>query len=144
MRKLAGDADSCEKELVATTQYDSYTRTGASSCAIAPDFCPAGGTPVAPPTAAYAIPVPFLNSDFAKVRIELTMATRALDAGSLALLVNGTGVPDAALGATVAATETHYYAERAAAEVGWNTWLSGDMVCAPQSKHACAAAVPIC
>jgi hypothetical protein len=56
MRKLAGQADSCEQELVAggdSAHYDSYTRIGAKSCAIAPKFCPPGGTPIAPPTAAY-------------------------------------------------------------------------------------------
>ena len=32
------------------------------------------------------------------------------------------------LAATVSAAEQRYNAERAAAEVGWNTWLSGDML----------------
>jgi hypothetical protein len=73
--------------------------------------------------------VPFLNDHYAKVRIELTTSTGgALEADSFELLANDTAVPDAALIATVAAAESRYQAERSAAEVGWNTWLSGDMV----------------
>jgi hypothetical protein len=82
---------------------------------------------------------------------------------TLVLQVNGTAVDDAALAAAISQPEQQYYTERMAAEVGWNTWLSNDMlthallphgtVCAFRHKftlddaigsHACSREALLC
>ena len=129
MRRLAGSGDSCERELVADDKYDSYTRDSSGpACTIPPDFCPSGGQPITPPTAAYAIPVPFLpGATTSKLRIEITTSLDAIDREGLMLLANGTKVSDSSLSAVVVPAERRYFSERAEAEHGWNTWLSGDV-----------------
>lgn len=100
-----------------------------------------GGTP---PSAAYAIPVPFLpGASFSKIRLELTTSIGALIAGSLSFLANGSAVPDAALSATVAESERRYFAERQAQEFGWNTWLSGDMLTHAYLPHGIALSLAL-
>jgi hypothetical protein len=131
MRKLASSADSWQEVVEATTQpYTAYTRQ--ASCPTDSSFCPAGAAP--PPagagangTAGFAIPIPFLpGRTYAKLRLELTLW--ATVPTRLALLANGTAVAANKLSAAVSAAERRYDAERAANEVGWNTWLSHDML----------------
>jgi hypothetical protein len=94
--------------------------------------------------AAYAIPVPFLpGRDFSKLRAEVTTWDAPLPAGSLTLLANGTAVPDEQLSAVVEAAEVRYFAERAAAEMGWNTWLSDDMLTHALLPHGLAVTVAL-
>lgn len=79
-------------------------------------------------TAKYAIPVPFFPSATAsRLRLEFTAAPGQQPA-RLALLANGSTVAADALRPNVDKAEVQYFAERAAAEVGWNTWLSDDML----------------
>ena len=131
MRKLASSADKWQDMVRATSQpYTAYTRQ--ASCPTDSTFCPAGAAP--PPagagangTAGYAVPIPFLpERTFAKLRLELTLG--AAVPTKLVLLMNGTAVAQHKLSATVAPAERRYNEERAANEVGWNTWLSRDML----------------
>ena len=46
----------------------------------------------------------------------------------LSLRINGSEVAPSKLSAEVSEVELRYERERAAAEVGWNTWLSQDML----------------
>jgi hypothetical protein len=145
MRKLQGSSDSCEKQLH-TGEYDSYTR---DSCINNTSFCPPGtpapvpAPPKIPGVAAYAIPVPFLPGlTYSKVRVEITTAVIASPV-SLTLKINGTAVPDHALSSTVAAPELKYHSERALAERGWNTWLSGDMLTHALLPHGIAVSMAL-
>lgn len=130
MRMLVGSTASCAKQLENKLGFTSYTKIGAPGCAIDLTFCP--HEPSTPAMATYAIPVPFLpalsgeKATFSKVRLELTAGKVAPT--FLRLKMNGSVVPDAILSSTVALPEIRYYEERAAAEVGWNTWLSNDML----------------
>lgn len=127
MRKLAGG--DCGGELVSSTQYTAYVRPDTFQCKIAPEFCPAAaGQKGGPATADYAIQIPFLpGAASAKLRLELTVAG-SHPPTRLRLLANGTEIPASAFSAVVAPAEARYHAERAKAEVGWNTWVSGDML----------------
>ena len=134
MRKLASAADRWQDLLQATTQpYTAYTRR-ASCPSAGGSFCPAGAPPSpagagANGTAGYAIPVPFLpGRTYSKLRLELTLG--ATVPTRLALLANGTALTASKLelDSTVSAAEQRYDVERAANEVGWNTWLSRDML----------------
>ena len=148
MRKLSSvGGDSCEKQLH-TGHYDSYTR---DSCINSTTFCPHAGTPSpspAPPpelpgVAAYSIPVPFLPGfAYSKLRMEVTTAAVASPI-TLTLKMNGTAVPNSALVSTVAAPELKYHSERALAERGWNTWLSGDMLTHALLPHGIAVSMAL-
>ena len=71
--------------------------------------------------------MPFLpGASSAKLRLELTLG--AVVPNRLALLTNGTVLTSAGTSPVVAAAEQRYFAERAQAEVGWNTWLTKDML----------------
>jgi hypothetical protein len=109
-----------------------YTRQASCPGHDGRSFCPAGAA--APPpgvgangTAGYAVPIPFLpGRSYAKLRLELTLG--AVLPTRLSLRINGTAVAASKLSATVSQHERRYDTERAAAEVGWNTWLSRDML----------------
>ena len=62
---------------------------------------------------------------------------------ALTLKMNGTAVPDSALSSKVMASELKYHAERARAERGWNTWLSGDMLTHALLPHGIAVSVAL-
>jgi hypothetical protein len=61
------------------------------------------------------------------VRLEYTIHPGDVPV-SLALLANGVEVPTSSLSAETPGSERQYFSERVEAEVGWNTWLSGDML----------------
>lgn len=79
----------------------------------------------------------FPNKTYSRLRLEFTAAPEE-NTTHLQLLVNGTEVPASALSPTTNAAEERYFTERAAAEVGWNTWLSGDMLTHALLPHGVA------
>jgi hypothetical protein len=97
-------------------------------------------------SAALAVPVPFFpGARSSRVRLEYTgtgsinsSSSSGGDSSALRLLVNGSEPQAAALSPVVAAPELRYQQERAAAERGWNTWLSGDMLTHALLPHGLA------
>lgn len=79
--------------------------------------------------ARYAVPVPFFpGATGSRVRLEFTVASGA-KLSRLALLAKSSGtVEGPTFTSDVPAAELRYFEERAAAEAGWNTWLSEDML----------------
>jgi hypothetical protein len=78
--------------------------------------------------AKFAVPVPFFPSsastNSARFRLEFTVSSPEATSGmQLALLVNGSDVDPTWVGPDSPAAEKQYFAERAEAENGWNTWL---------------------
>jgi hypothetical protein len=131
MRKLGSAADKWQDVLRSTIEpYTAYTLQAA--CSADSGFCPLGAPPPPPAvgangTAGYAIPIPMLpGRTYAKLRLELTLG--AVVPTRFALLINSTVVAPQRLSSTVAPAERRYDQERARAEVGWNTWLSTDML----------------
>lgn len=155
MRKLSSRQSQCSQMFQNGEQRSYQVLTRNSSCTFPPGWRPDGPSPPSPSpsppspspspspsstaaNAKFTIPVPFFpQKKFARVRLEYTAAPGETPT-SLKLLVNGSEVLPADLSPVVAAPERQYFAERAEAEVGWNTWLSGDMLTHALLPHGLA------
>lgn len=133
MRKLLGPSDSCEVAMAFDPAYSTYTN---GHCFFAPGWRPSAGG--GHTTAKYAIPVPFFpGKNYSRFRLEFTLQPGE-NATRLQLLANASEVVPSQLTPDTASAELRYFSERAAAEVGWNTWLSGDMLTHALLPHGLA------
>jgi hypothetical protein len=149
MRKLnAADHGSCELPMRANPLFTTYTAN--RSCTFAPGWRPGATNSSITNQATFAIPVPFFPlANSSRVRIEYTshtaLETSPMDSNSISastsvlkLLLNGTEVSATSLSPALPAAELRYQKEKGKAEVGWNTWLSGDMLTHALLPHGLA------